>query len=123
MSTKIVEGIEYISEEIPGKGVCLVPKRTNKDILKTIFSTFETGVFYLYCNDSDSMKKYVAKVGVDQYALLFTCSDGSIQFNGYNQNPYHAASFDQIIKFWTYFQDNDLEPIVSNLLKKKKVSK
>lgn len=34
MTTKIVEGKEYIVEDIPGKGVCLVPKNDNNLLSK-----------------------------------------------------------------------------------------
>ena len=32
MSTKIVEGVEYITKEIPGEGMCLVPKLVTPSI-------------------------------------------------------------------------------------------
>ncbi len=39
--TKIIEGVEYISEDIPGKGICLVPKKLDlwEELLKDCQST------------------------------------------------------------------------------------
>jgi hypothetical protein len=48
MNTKIIEGVEYVTEEIEGKGICLVPVK-KKFILENIHSgiklEFNGGVY------------------------------------------------------------------------------
>ena len=64
MTTKIVEGVEYISEDIPGKGVCLVPKvpkvtyKLQQGDCYIFYSTCKGTLMYNYGSETWSMLQY-----------------------------------------------------------------
>lgn len=103
MSTKIVNGVEYISEDIPGLGVCLVPipRNDNKAKVREWFQslTISNGSYLLHDSSLYPFSQYIIKTGDNSFHVLWIGrNERKPNFNGGgNYKTWINLTLDQVV--------------------------